>query len=51
MTEAITNLEVNPAPNVEEITITNNGTYTPNEGVDGFNRVVVNVPVDLGDLP
>lgn len=51
MTEAITNLEVNPAPNVEEITITNNGTYIPNEGVDGFNRVIVNVPVDLGDLP
>ena len=51
MTSAVQGLEVNPAPNVEEITIIENGTYTPNEGVDGFNRVVVNVPVDLGDLP
>lgn len=47
MAEAINNLEVNPAPNVEEITIVENGTYTPNEGVDGFNKVIVEVPVDL----
>ena len=51
MTEAISNLEVNPAPNVEEITIIENGTYTPDEGVDGFSKVIVDVPVDLGDLP
>lgn len=51
MATAVSNLEINPAPNVEEINIVNNGTYTPNEGVDGFNKVVVNVPVDLGDLP
>lgn len=51
MAEAISNLEVNPAPNVEEITIIENGAYVPNEGVDGFSRVVVNVPADLGDLP
>lgn len=51
MAEAINNLEVNPAPNVEEITIVDNGTYTPNEGVDGFSKVIVEVPVDFGDLP
>ena len=51
MTEAINNLEINPAPNVEEITINQNGTYTPNEGVDGFNKVIVDVEVSLGDMP
>ena len=51
MAEAISNLEVNPAPNVEEITIIENGTYTPDEGVDGFSKVIVDVPADLGDLP
>lgn len=51
MATAVNNLEINSAPNVEEISIDKNGTYTPNEGVDGFNKVIVNVPVDLGDLP
>ena len=51
MTTAVQGLEVNPAPNVEEITIIENGTYIPDEGVDGFNKVIVNVPVDFGDLP
>lgn len=51
MTSAVQGLEVNPAPNVEEITIIENGTYTPDEGVDGFNKVIVDVPADLGDLP
>ena len=51
MATAVNNLEINSAPNVEEINIDKNGTYTPNEGVDGFNKVIVNVPVDLGDLP
>ena len=51
MTSAVQRLEIGSTPNVEEITIIENGTYTPNEGVDGFSRVVVNVPVDLGDLP
>ena len=47
MTSAVQGLEVNPAPNVEEITINKNGTYVPNEGVDGFSKVIVEVPVDL----
>lgn len=51
MAEAISNLEINSAPNVEEITINENGTYTPDEGIDGFSKVIVDVPVDLGDLP
>ena len=51
MATAVNNLEINSAPNVEEISIDKNGTYTPTEGVDGFNKVIVNVPVDLGDLP
>lgn len=51
MATAVNNLEIHSAPNVEEISIDKNGTYTPNEGVDGFNKVIVNVPVDLGDLP
>ena len=51
MATAVNNLEIHSAPNVEEISIDKNGTYTPTEGVDGFNKVIVNVPVDLGDLP
>lgn len=51
MTSAVQGIEINPAPNVEEITIIENGTYTPNEGIDGFNKVIVNVPADSGDLP
>ena len=51
MTTAVQGLEVNPAPSVEEITIIENGTYIPDEGIDGFNKVIVDVPADLGDLP
>lgn len=32
-------------PIVEAIAITENGTYTPSEGIDGFNEVNVNVPI------
>lgn len=35
---------------VEALEVTENGTYTPREGVDGFNPVVVNVS-SSSDLP
>ena len=31
------------APNLEERTVTANGTYTPGTGYDGFSKVIVNV--------
>lgn len=33
-------------PNLRPLTVTKNGTYTPEEGVDGFSEVDVNVPSD-----
>ena len=36
---------------VEALVVTENGTYTPGEGVDGFNPVTVEVPTSGGDLP
>lgn len=33
-------------PVLEELNVTNNGIYTPAEGVDGFNKVTVDVPVE-----
>lgn len=37
-------------PTLETISIESNGTYTPKEGVDGFNSITVSVPQD-GALP
>ena len=37
------------APVVESIEITDNGTYTPSEGIDGFNEIIVKVPGSLPD--
>ena len=34
-----------PAPVIEPISITENGTYTAPEGVDGYDPVTVNVPI------
>lgn len=33
-----------PEPELDSITITENGTYTPPSGVDGYNEINVNVP-------
>ena len=33
-----------PDPELDSITITENGTYTPPSGVDGYNEINVNVP-------
>lgn len=35
--------EIETDPVLEELTITENGEYTPGEGVDGFSKVVANV--------
>ena len=37
-------------PVLESISITANGTYTPDAGIDGYNSVNVNVP-QSGDAP
>lgn len=39
-----------PYPEVEEITITENGTYEPSAGIDGFNKVIVET-VGSMDIP
>ena len=46
-----TSVKNNIKPKFEEITITNNGTYTPSEGFDGFKNIEVNVPkrMECGD--
>ena len=40
-----------PYPVVEQIEITENGTYVPNEGVDGFFQIDVNVESGSVELP
>lgn len=36
---------------IEALVVTENGTYTPSEGVDGFNPVTVEVPTGGYDIP
>ena len=40
-----------PAPQfvTETLNVSNNGTYTPGEGINGYSRVVVDVPIDGWD--
>lgn len=37
------------APVLETLSVIENGTYTPDDGVDGFNQVVVNVASSSGE--
>ena len=43
---AITNLPSGGEPIITELTVTQNGTYTASDGVDGYSPVTVNVPQD-----
>ena len=43
-------VEVHEEAVLEPLTVTANGTYEPTEGVDGYNRVVVNVPPTIPDI-
>lgn len=40
---------VNVEPVTEDIDIVSNGTYTPAEGVDGYKKIVVDVPSDVNN--
>lgn len=51
MVTEIAAIETGSDPVVEALVVTENGTYTPNEGVDGFNPVTVEVPTGGGSLP
>jgi hypothetical protein len=38
-------VEVHEDVNLESLTVTTNGSYEPSEGIDGYDRVTVNVPI------
>lgn len=40
-------VEVHDDVNLESLTVTVNGQYEPTEGIDGYDRVTVNVPPDI----
>ena len=45
LSKVTVNVEVPDVPAVvEELNVTENGTYEPDDGVDGFSKVTVNVP-------
>lgn len=43
---AITNIPSGGNPVITELTVTQNGTYTASDGVDGYSPITVNVPQD-----
>ena len=43
-------VEVHEDVNLESLTATANGQYAPAEGIDGYDRVVVNVPPTVPDI-
>lgn len=48
--EAVNSLPENRTPSLKAITITDNGTYTPESGVDGFSSVTVAIWVNNPDV-
>lgn len=48
--EAVNSLPEAGTPTLEAITITDNGTYTPKSGVDGFSSVTVAIPIYDGSV-
>ena len=47
--ESYKNVNVNVQPNLQNKTITENGTYSADDGYDGLGRVTVNVPTGGGE--
>ena len=43
-------VEVHDDVTLESLTVTANGTYTPSEGVDGYDRVIVSVPPTIPEI-
>lgn len=48
MATAIGGIQTGSNPLLEELTISENGEYTPGEGMDGFSKVVANVQANSG---